>query len=534
MATLTQPTSDGKLRYYILRKPGHEMIPPTPVDQLPFQLQRVPRQLSHRQLSDEGWKLLDETSEPAMILPAVASSQATPFQTSSPPPPKALSKFRAPNHHVREAPQILEEAQNVKSRTVATPARKSWTSTTEVTSNALRAAVPSAASPSPRPQSLTDSFAEIYPKDAQRVGYRIPYPSGVEPDPSKKEYCTYWIRHGECDYMAQGCKYKHEMPPIDVLRKLGFRETPKWIKERKALDSGGKTWMQLRREQEKEEEDASNNEILDDESQSADPSKMRNAKLEAIFSARVAATNRNNAVERAVPGKEAQRMRVERPGSKKVASAPVMHDLIDLDAPNRPSSPQSSHCSAASIASSAGGEFAPSVASTVTSTHSVSSPSSPVQPTASAAAPAPVYQARLSKANNKKPQPSARRLSQISWSSDDEALKISKQQFSRRKAYPKRPNNAANTNNKQSTTPLKKSGLAQSKHVVPQKGREKQSTYANASQRNARMKMKNVGSGDGSDLQTQIAEHTCAARQMRGSRDAAHATAAVVSEPSLL
>ncbi|KIW04100.1 uncharacterized protein PV09_04915 [Verruconis gallopava] len=48
-----------------------------------------------------------------------------------------------------------------------------------------------------------------------------------------KEYCTYWIRTGECDYVQQGCRYKHEMPSLDRLREIGFTKGyPKWWLEK--------------------------------------------------------------------------------------------------------------------------------------------------------------------------------------------------------------------------------------------------------------------------------------------------------------
>ena len=67
---------------------------------------------------------------------------------------------------------------------------------------------------------------------AARIGYSagpttLP-PSGYVPDQDKKEFCTYWIRTGECDYMQQGCLYKHEMPDMETLRKIGFRSYPAW------------------------------------------------------------------------------------------------------------------------------------------------------------------------------------------------------------------------------------------------------------------------------------------------------------------
>ncbi|OQE43078.1 hypothetical protein PENCOP_c003G08614 [Penicillium coprophilum] len=50
---------------------------------------------------------------------------------------------------------------------------------------------------------------------------------------SKKEYCSYWIRHGECDYSQQGCLYKHEMPvDMAMIEKLGLRDIPRWYREK--------------------------------------------------------------------------------------------------------------------------------------------------------------------------------------------------------------------------------------------------------------------------------------------------------------
>jgi hypothetical protein len=47
-----------------------------------------------------------------------------------------------------------------------------------------------------------------------------------------KVYCTYWIRHGECDYMQQGCRYRHEMPDLQTLRSIGFQCVPRWYREK--------------------------------------------------------------------------------------------------------------------------------------------------------------------------------------------------------------------------------------------------------------------------------------------------------------
>ena len=48
----------------------------------------------------------------------------------------------------------------------------------------------------------------------------------------KKVYCTYWIQTGNCNYMQEGCKYKHEIPKDEETRRaIGFREFPNWPKE---------------------------------------------------------------------------------------------------------------------------------------------------------------------------------------------------------------------------------------------------------------------------------------------------------------
>lgn len=54
----------------------------------------------------------------------------------------------------------------------------------------------------------------------------------------KKVYCTYWIARGECHYAQQGCKFKHEMPSLEILEKImGRRSFPKWWLESIGLAS---------------------------------------------------------------------------------------------------------------------------------------------------------------------------------------------------------------------------------------------------------------------------------------------------------
>lgn len=88
------------LRCYLLR--GNTMVPLIPADQLPFQLKGIPRQLTHRQMSDQGWKLFKETKD----APSVLSVQA-PIPNDSPShcSPDGKPQYLAPDHNVRTESQ---------------------------------------------------------------------------------------------------------------------------------------------------------------------------------------------------------------------------------------------------------------------------------------------------------------------------------------------------------------------------------------------------------------------------------------------
>ena len=53
-----------------------------------------------------------------------------------------------------------------------------------------------------------------------------------------KEFCTYWVRRGECDYTQQGCMFKHVMPTDrETLSRLGLRDIPRWYREQHGVKS---------------------------------------------------------------------------------------------------------------------------------------------------------------------------------------------------------------------------------------------------------------------------------------------------------
>ncbi|XP_014557127.1 hypothetical protein COCVIDRAFT_15527 [Bipolaris victoriae FI3] len=218
----------GDLRFYLLR--GNTMVPLIPADQLPFQLKGIPRQLTHRQMSDQGWKLFKETKDALSMLSVQAPiSNDGPSHCS----PDGKPQYLAPDHNVRT------ESQNTNTA-LSHPGRLSPQSPALDTYENL--GTPSTTGVE-RQSSLADAVASVYHREAQRSGYNNANPG---PEPSKKVYCTHWIATGECRWMHTGCKYKHEMPGTEKLRELGFtRGTPRWWRERNAVSPAKPlTWMQ--------------------------------------------------------------------------------------------------------------------------------------------------------------------------------------------------------------------------------------------------------------------------------------------------
>lgn len=213
------------------------MVPLVPVDQLPVQLQGIPCHLSHRQISDQGWKFVTETDELASQMTLRGPNLNVPSHDASAAVSNQDSKYRAPDYRVRSEIQHADTSKGILKESLA-PRMSTLSAEESGTIHVNR---------SEQSKSLADSFAAIYQQEAHRLGYRPSHPSGIRPDQSKKEYCTHWIKTGECAFISIGCKYKHEMPTSEKLRALGFtRGVPRWWKEKSAIASRGPTWMQRR------------------------------------------------------------------------------------------------------------------------------------------------------------------------------------------------------------------------------------------------------------------------------------------------
>jgi hypothetical protein len=244
-------------RVYMLR--GTRLVPLIPADQLPYRVQGVPRELTHREMSNGNWKFSHETENTATILKLQASDSITLSQSpassstvlpQSPasssivsPKSPAPSSIVLPKCSVPSKPRFLAPDHHVRSESCNVDSDAPSPSSAEKVSGHGLVAETATLDPS---ISLADTFSSIYPKDAQRFNYRTPYPSGMEPDQSKKEYCTYWIKNGECAYMSYNCKFKHEMPTMMKLRELGFTRQPRWWREKSAIGVRSPTWMEQR------------------------------------------------------------------------------------------------------------------------------------------------------------------------------------------------------------------------------------------------------------------------------------------------
>ncbi|KAG9193905.1 hypothetical protein G6011_03940 [Alternaria panax] len=467
------------LRYYLLRSNamgGGMMVPLVPVDQLPFQLQGIPRQLTHRQISDGGWKLCSETNEAPLAL-SIQAPTATSFPSHL--SPTAKPRYLAPDHHVRIEPQTIPVD-------YYRPTRSSHQLPLVANSAQSPTLVNSPEQPRPKPtttldrrSSLTDTFASIYQKDAQRFGYRVPRPSGIEPDPSKKEYCTHWIKTGECDWTAIGCKFKHEMPSIEKLRELGFvRGIPRWWQEKSAMVARAPTWMQRRLAGNEDAEQAGE---VPEPRVFPDPSTFRVRCAEGHDSVGAEVQQPRSILRRESSHKQTTAGRLTPPSApvqdrvRRVSEMPDL--LIDLeDTPAPPPRPQPSHTSAASAGSRE---------TWFSSSRTSASPPPPSLPSFDRNTSLLIdYELPSQTATEKtmESKPSIRRHSQLSWASDtedDTAISMSTNSNSnakhsrlyqqRRRNPPRIGNNSNRRPATTSTTALTQtkpqSGLASSKHA---------------------------------------------------------------------
>ncbi|KAK4627527.1 hypothetical protein CLAFUR0_04572 [Fulvia fulva] len=251
-SVVTAAPGQSRLTYFIARNNGIP-VPLIPADELPFsvKLQNVPRVLTPAQ----AYGLHYCGSAPysgTTFQVEVDAATSTCMQRSTSQPQNEPSYIRsqantntkhflAPDALARQALNNSTAISSVPS-VVTVPKRPVSASETAMSwrrSDPVKPA-PAITTSTDATQSVIDAIlrSETGAEAAERIGYypkdSTPPPSGVIPDQEKKEYCTYWILHGDCMYVQQGCRYKHEMPSKEKLHQIGIRHVPRWWQEQNA------------------------------------------------------------------------------------------------------------------------------------------------------------------------------------------------------------------------------------------------------------------------------------------------------------
>ncbi|KAJ4359824.1 uncharacterized protein N0V89_000380 [Didymosphaeria variabile] len=318
------------VRYYIERNPGNILVPLIPVDQLLYQPQGVPTQLSIQQISEEKWQRVTGATEAAVVLPGLPRSPVTPtyrapdynvivdaavkvVEQDSGPEPCAASIRLTPSveqHESKHQPRYIEKEKDKHVDSV--PLSKSIhqppivqrklamaTANLDVKQGSSTGPVKAQGATERQPPirthvndykialrsaPLPDMGRDVVMRDAGNDIARdshIETPrtlcSRIEKDQlttnisndnktklldlrttstrshcQPKIFCTHWISTGECSWGFR-CRYKHEMPSLDVLKKeTGFHAVPRWYKEKMAIQGRGPTWIERRMEAQKE------------------------------------------------------------------------------------------------------------------------------------------------------------------------------------------------------------------------------------------------------------------------------------------
>jgi len=245
---LPQPNQPRPL-YFLSRNNGL-LVPLVPADELPFnvRLQGVPRVMQidktygmqHVGTATYTGMTFKLECDIAMQRSNSQPPAATHVRSQSSTPVNPFKQYLAPEALARQA--LAQSANNQAAAAISAPATTHHPVSAHETSSNWRTntTLPASNPTSDKTQHLIDSIlaSTSGAAEAARIGYTpsptTTPPSGAQADQDKKEYCTYWIRTGECDYTQQGCLYKHEMPDKATLEKIGFRTMPRWWAEKQA------------------------------------------------------------------------------------------------------------------------------------------------------------------------------------------------------------------------------------------------------------------------------------------------------------
>ncbi|KAK8244052.1 hypothetical protein HDK90DRAFT_522545 [Phyllosticta capitalensis] len=205
---------------WFIRRDNGNYVPVLAADELPSEvhLEGVPRSIN---LDDaQGMKFLGNlchTGQTYSLVPRDQKIAEAPTANCAPPKP---AQTQQPEHHMG-----VQSRASDKQETVAADGKPLF--------------------------AVNDAIVKALPEVVGRFNYTgqppLP-PSGKQPDQTKKEYCTYWIKTGGCDFTQQGCMFKHEMPDPKTLReKVGINYIPKWWTDKHpSCNPLPPTWMKER------------------------------------------------------------------------------------------------------------------------------------------------------------------------------------------------------------------------------------------------------------------------------------------------
>jgi hypothetical protein len=229
------PFQPPRLCYFISRSNGN-IVPLVPADELPYsvRLTGVPRAMKMEHtcgmnhvgthpFTGQYFKLEADATSMQHVIDRTSGSKQRPTEMSA----------------------ILHRSEQVRPETTSPPKTEPATSyQPPVSATAMSWRKPDDAA-SARSQVIIDNIVASESRSPVRVSptaLKVSRTSTSSPsnlsELGDKVYCTHWIRHGECDYTQQGCRYKHEMPDRKTLAGIGFRTVPRWWQEKVAVQLG--------------------------------------------------------------------------------------------------------------------------------------------------------------------------------------------------------------------------------------------------------------------------------------------------------
>ncbi|KAI9727792.1 MAG: hypothetical protein M1834_007939 [Cirrosporium novae-zelandiae] len=237
-SSMNQPMAGNLRSLHFIVRPGNQFVPLVAVDELPshINIHGVPRSLSVmeiRGMESVGFAANRGSCYTVSTNYTTGNDTLTTGYTPSPPQPPIGSQGFAPH---------ASEVASTYSSEIASQALVPTTSSSRTNSPKAMTTM----APLPRSddeeqkqtQMVIDALVNAAGGESNTGSRRMVASSSKAK--GVKEFCSYWMRHGECDYAQQGCLYKHEMPTDQAtLEGLGFRQLPRWYCELKGIPIAG-------------------------------------------------------------------------------------------------------------------------------------------------------------------------------------------------------------------------------------------------------------------------------------------------------